>query len=485
VTLDNTRFIIPSFEHVSDLKAGGFGQVFVMKERSNLGLVRAVKVLNPSPFNPGVGADARFTREAESISQLKHSSIVGYVSSGFTEDAEKKPYIVMEYVEGLELIHHARNVSFEERAALFLDILSAIHYAHQKNIIHRDLKPSNIIVRRSDNTPVIVDFGLSYLFDRIDSNTLTHTLVGTLGYIPPEVVINPANRSTAHDIYSCGILLYEIFATYLPNIQEYKPLAIIDPLLSGIDSIVQKATSPVNTRYESAQNMRGAIEAWLSVYSQLKNLPQQSSAFRHKLVGKKADMDKRKLEQENQNRQVINATASVHAMLYAAFESVMRTVSAELQNVFGHYAFRVYYQPTLPKPSSDVIELMAIENTNMTRKVAVALVWLGEAKKWNDPTELLYQSKTHRQIASAIQDLEHPLYLPAAYVIYSEGSQSPPQVLMAGFATKYSFAKEDIKYQLYCGSRMSTINTQKPSPLLTVKQAHSFISSIIEEYYSR
>src|SRR5271157_5036694 len=93
-------FRVPGYDPIEFIGEGGFGEVFLMRERSKIAMPRAVKVLNVHPFNDTKYAEERFEREAKSIAKLKHTSIVGYIASGFTNDDFRLPYIVMEFVKG-------------------------------------------------------------------------------------------------------------------------------------------------------------------------------------------------------------------------------------------------------------------------------------------------------------------------------------------------------------------------------------------------
>ena len=135
---------------------------------------------------------------------------------------------------------------------MFIEILSGLEYAHGQNVIHRDLKPRNVIVRSSDNQPIILDFGSAYVLDEMNPNTLTTQVVGTIGYIPSEVLTNPKKRSRLHDIYSTGMMLYESFAGHLPDPANYVPLEKVDPQYAALDKIVEKAIAGESKRISSA-----------------------------------------------------------------------------------------------------------------------------------------------------------------------------------------------------------------------------------------
>jgi serine/threonine protein kinase len=140
-------------------------------------------------------------------------------------------------------------------------VLLAIHYAHENDVLHRDLKPSNILVRAADAQPIVVDFGSAYLLEQMDSKSLTTAAVGSVGYIPSEVLADPSKRSTQHDIYSCGVIAYELFARHRPDPSAYRPLSASFAELGALDEAIQKALAPEHSRYASAEDFRlGIVE---------------------------------------------------------------------------------------------------------------------------------------------------------------------------------------------------------------------------------
>ena len=143
---------------------------------------------------------------------------------------------------------------------LLAEMLHAIAHAHQNDVLHRDLKPNNVLVRTVDMQAVIVDFGSAYLFEHIDKEVLTTaTPVGTPGYIPTEVLADPKLRSPQHDIFSCGVTAYEVFARRLPDPAAYQPLGENDPRLASLDEPIRRAIAGVKERYQTAGEFREAL----------------------------------------------------------------------------------------------------------------------------------------------------------------------------------------------------------------------------------
>lgn len=159
----------------------------------------------------------RFRTERQILARLDHPNIARLIDGGATEDG--LPYLVMDYVEGLSLRKYAEKkmLSMEQRLGLFLQICSAVKYAHQNLIIHRDIKPSNILVT-ADGVPKLLDFGIAKLItpdvpDQTADKTQNRAM--TPEYSAPEQILGQA-VTTAADIYSLGVVLYELLTGHLP-----------------------------------------------------------------------------------------------------------------------------------------------------------------------------------------------------------------------------------------------------------------------------
>jgi serine/threonine protein kinase len=188
----------------------------------------------------------------------------------------------MQLIEGKNLRDAAAEMAPEQILLTFLEFTAGLEFAHAKDVLHRDLKPSNILVRRSDQQPIVLDFGLACAFDEADSQSLTTgTVAGSLGYMPPEVQIDPKARSPLHDVYSCGVILYELFARKRPDTTDYQSLAAVEPKLAVLDSIVERATSPARRRYPSITELRRAVAEILPTFQNV-DVPSGSDRRRHR-----------------------------------------------------------------------------------------------------------------------------------------------------------------------------------------------------------
>ena len=115
-------------------------------------------------------------------------------------------------------------------------------------------------MRASDGQPIILDFGCAYLIDEVDES-LTTTLIGTSAYVPSEVHRNPKHRTPKQDVYSCGVLLYQVLAARLPNPDEYESIECMVNGYEGIDSVIQAALAPERQRIATATELRTKLNS--------------------------------------------------------------------------------------------------------------------------------------------------------------------------------------------------------------------------------
>lgn len=154
----------------------------------------------------------RFLREAQSMARLNHPNIVSVYDAG---EADGVSYIIMELAEGQTLRSMSETgVSIERAISLFIDLCEALQYAHGQGIIHRDIKPSNLMVLPSGMLKVM-DFGLARRTTDVSMSTQAGEIVGTISYLPPERFLGRAG-DVAGDLYSVGVVMYELFCGRLP-----------------------------------------------------------------------------------------------------------------------------------------------------------------------------------------------------------------------------------------------------------------------------
>ncbi len=212
---------IGSYKLVSVLGEGGFGIVYRAEQTGPIRRQVALKVIKPGMDSKQV--IARFEAERQALALLDHPNIAHVFDAGTTEKGH--PYFVMEYVKGIPINEHCdRNkLNIKQRLELFLPVCEAIQHAHQKGIIHRDIKPSNILVSIEGNKaiPLVIDFGVAKAISQsLTARTLfteQGQLIGTPEYMSPEQAeMTTQDIDTRADIYSLGVLLYELITGILP-----------------------------------------------------------------------------------------------------------------------------------------------------------------------------------------------------------------------------------------------------------------------------
>lgn len=205
---------IGPYRIVRELGHGGMGAVY-LAERDDEQYRQQVAI---KLIKPGLGGELirkRFRNEMQILADLSHPNIARLLDGG--ETADGVPYLVMEYVEGrpIDVFCDDKQLSIEERLALFSTVCAAVQYAHQHLVIHRDIKPGNILVTE-EARPKLVDFGIAKLLDQDRSDaTATATPFMTPDYASPEQV-RGVGVTTATDIYSLGVVLYELLTGRRP-----------------------------------------------------------------------------------------------------------------------------------------------------------------------------------------------------------------------------------------------------------------------------
>jgi tetratricopeptide (TPR) repeat protein len=217
-TVSNAGTRFGAFEIVHKIGEGGMGVVYLARRCEDFDQFAAIKVINGSPAAAALMAE-RFRQERQILAGLEHPNIARLLDGGVTPAGQ--PYLVMEYVEGVRLDEYceSHHLSIAQRLELFRKICAAVHFAHQHLIVHRDLKPGNILVNQMGE-PKLLDFGVARVLAEPGGSpdqtvTITSTLLLTPQYASPEQ-LQGLPCTVASDIYSLGVILYELLAGRRP-----------------------------------------------------------------------------------------------------------------------------------------------------------------------------------------------------------------------------------------------------------------------------
>src|SRR5262245_20879855 len=212
---------IGAYRLIQRIGEGGMGEVWLAQQLEPVQRQVALKLIKPGMDSARV--IARFEAERQTVALMDHPAIAKVFDAGTTP--EGRPYFAMEYVRGDPITLHCdrQRLSVSERVELFIQLCDGVQHAHQKGIIHRDLKPSNVLVSTTDDRPVprIIDFGIAKAMAQplTERSLLTEmgSFVGTLEYMSPEQAeMTPVDVDTRSDVYSLGLLLYELLVGSLP-----------------------------------------------------------------------------------------------------------------------------------------------------------------------------------------------------------------------------------------------------------------------------
>ncbi|HEV1287470.1 MAG TPA: serine/threonine-protein kinase [Bryobacteraceae bacterium] len=261
---------------VERIGEGGMGSVYRAVRESDFHKQAAIKVVKR-----GMDSDfilARFRQERQILAGLDHPNIARLLDGGMVEDG--RPYLVMEYVEGTPIVAYCDEyrLSLDARLELFRTVCAAVQYAHQNLVVHRDLKPGNILVNDA-GSPKLLDFGIAKLLESDAEKTMTLVRMMSPECASPEQVRGEA-ITTSTDIYSLGVLLYQLLCGALPykfetltsaeitrvvcEVEPRKPSAIRS-LDADLDNIVLKALHKEPARrYASAEQFSEDIRRHLA-----------------------------------------------------------------------------------------------------------------------------------------------------------------------------------------------------------------------------
>ncbi|MFK7820312.1 MAG: serine/threonine-protein kinase [Planctomycetaceae bacterium] len=274
-TIARLTELFPALEIIELVGAGGMGAVYKARQKG-LDRVVALKVL-PEEFGHDVKFALRFTREARTLAKLSHPNIVALYEFGNTADTF---YFLMEFVEGSTLrdVVVGRELGPEHALAIVPHLCDALQYAHDKGVIHRDIKPENILMS-VDGSVKIADFGLSRILGNDSQQELltgTHQVLGTPRYMAPEQLEGTHNVDHRADIYSLGVVIYEMLTGELPIGRFAAPSAKVQIDVRLDDVVLRTLEKEPQLRYQRASQIKSDVQSITST---------ENPAFARTVVG--------------------------------------------------------------------------------------------------------------------------------------------------------------------------------------------------------
>lgn len=264
------------YEIEKQLGKGGMGVVYLAQYAETFGTETFTKQVALKTINPSLKLEPKnikiFLKEIKTLAELDHPHIARFLDIGTSEKG--KPFFVMEYVDGVSVTEHCnkKKFSINERLEFFRKILDAISYSHSKGFLHCDIKPNNIIVD-SKGTPKVIDFGIASKYGSFivgKSQTTFFQNAFTPNYASPEQIKGEKNLSETTDVYSLGVVLYELLTGQLPielNESESYP-KLISSLEKNVPPTLKKSvTKPM----DEAEREKLILERDCQSISELKN----------------------------------------------------------------------------------------------------------------------------------------------------------------------------------------------------------------------
>lgn len=259
-TLARLSELFPTLQIIELIGVGGMGAVYKARQEG-LDRIVAIKIL-PEEFGHDVKFALRFTREARTLARLNHPNIVSVYEFGQVDDTY---YFLMEYVEGstLRAVVAAGSLAPPEALAIVPHLCDALQYAHDQGVIHRDIKPENILMS-VDGSVKIADFGLSRLLgseNQEDILTATNQVMGTPRYMAPEQFEGSHGVDHRADIYSLGVVIYEMLTGELPIGRFAAPSTKVRIDVRLDEVVLRTLENEPSRRYQQASQVKSDVQS--------------------------------------------------------------------------------------------------------------------------------------------------------------------------------------------------------------------------------
>ncbi len=260
-TIESIAAAFPALELIEPIGEGGMGIVYKARQR-RLDRLVALKLLRCPPDEEGHFAE-RFLREARALAKLNHPNIITVYDFG---ESHGLYYLLMEYVDGVNLrqIMAGKKLSPEEALRIVPIVCQALQFAHEKGVLHRDIKPANILLTR-DGVVKMADFGLAKFVGETSQEapkllTRTEASLGTPAYMAPEQTTDPSRVDHRADIYSLGVVFYEMLTGDLP-LGRFPVPSSKSPVDERVDDVVMRTLErEPEERYQSAKDVQTDVE---------------------------------------------------------------------------------------------------------------------------------------------------------------------------------------------------------------------------------